>query len=336
MEEETSKLGKFIYNLIDAMFWVIDETNRWWQISKISIQIKTFRRQKAALSKLIKENDQNFIYVTVPQTAELASLNESISKLASKEDLLRSKCWSWTPTIDFALITLLFLYGVFSINPSPNVVDRHKTNRGVFGGQISRVRELPFNKHSIISDSIWYNNKLYIAGNHGVFEIDSVSGQYKLLDGFPSDFYAKNIHLIDNHLIIAGYPGIFEYDNGTVKPLFTDDKIQHSLINSFATINYKKKQFLIGTLGNGIYKTNGTRISTIPNSSDYIVRSFGNQKKELWILQDDGILTGSLNKLDQLDLQVLAGKKTRCLTTTNDNIFIGTNQGIIAGYSFHQ
>ena len=50
MEEETTKLGKFIYNLIDAMFWVADETARWWEISKITIQIKTFRRQKAALN----------------------------------------------------------------------------------------------------------------------------------------------------------------------------------------------------------------------------------------------------------------------------------------------
>ncbi len=51
MEEETTKLGKIIYNLIDAMFWVADETGRWWEISKITIQIKTLRRQKAALNR---------------------------------------------------------------------------------------------------------------------------------------------------------------------------------------------------------------------------------------------------------------------------------------------
>lgn len=334
MEEETSKLGKFAYNLIDGMFWIIDETSRWWQISKISIQIKTFRRQKAALNKIIRENELNSINITVAQTAELASLNESISKLASKEDLIRSKCWNWTPLIDFLIIFIIFLYGIFYINPTQNIVDRQISNKGVFGGQISRVREFPFKEHTIISDSVWFNNKLYVAGNHGVTEIDRVSGQFQDLKGLPEKFYARDLQVIGNHLIIAGYPGIYEYDNEskTITPLFSDANISKLLINSFATINYKKKQFIFGTMGNGIFRTKGEKITSIPNTTEYIVKSFGHQKNELWILQEEGILTGTSNKFDQLVLQVLAGKKPRCMITSKKNVFIGTDQGIIAGY----
>ena len=334
MEEETTKLGKFIYNLIDAMFWVADETARWWEISKITIQIKTFRRQKAALNKLIKENEQNSISISVNQTAQLTSLNESISKLAAKEDLLRSKCWDWTPLFYFSLILLLFFYGVISINPIQQIVDSHRSSIGVFGGQISRVRELPLDNQSIISDSIWFNNKIYIAGNNGVTIINSVTGQAQNMKELPANFYAKDLLISDGKLIIAGYPGIFEYEQETegAKPLFNNDKLPNKLINSIAVINEKKKQYLIGTLGKGIFRSSGDYITPVSQTENYIARSFGHQKKELWILHEEGILTGNSDKLANLDLQVLQGKKTRCMVTTDKNVFIGTDQGIVAGY----
>ncbi len=331
MEEETTTLGRILYNLIDAMFWVADETARWWQISKISIQVKLLRRQKAALNKQIKENEQNSIGVTVSQTAELTSLNESISKLASEEDFIKSKCWSWTPVVDFSLILLLFLYGVFSVNPVQKIIDGQRTNIGVFAGQISRVRELGYQGHSIISDSIWFNNKLYIAGNNGVTEINSVSGEAKNLKGLPENFYAKDLQLIDNHLLIVGYSGIFEYDKEGLRSVIAQNKLSNKLINSFAVLNEKKKNFLIGTIGEGIYRVNGDNFSYVQNTYDYIARSFGYQKKELWILHDEGILRGSLRKLESLDLQVLAGKKTRCMITTDKNIYIGTDKGVVVG-----
>ncbi len=315
------------------MFWVADETGRWWEISKITIQIKTFRRQKAALNKLIKENEQNSISISVNQTAQLTSLNESISKLAAKEDLLRSKCWSWTPSIYFSLIIVLFVYGAVSINPIHEIVDRHRTSIGVFGGQISRVSELPIQNHSIISDSIWFNNRLYIAGNNGVNIINTVTGQTQEIKNLPKNFYAKDLLICNNKLLIAGYPGIFEYEQekDSVKPLF-ESNLPNKLINSFAVVNEKRNQFLIGTLGNGIFRSNGNNISELPQTKDYVARGFGHQKKELWILHEEGILTGNSDKLSNLDLQVLAGKKPRCMVTTEKNVFIGTDQGIVAGY----
>ena len=331
MEEETTKLGKLIYNFIDAMFWLADETYRWWEISKITIQVKLFRRQKSALNKQIKENEINGMGVTVAQTAELASLNESISKLASKEDFIRSKCWSWTPVVDFSLILLLFLYGVFYVSPVQNVIERQKTSIGVFRGQITRVRELPFQEQSIVSDSIWFNNKLYIAGNNGVSEIDSVSGGLKNLEGLPKDFFAKKMQKIDKHLLIAGYSGIFKYEENTISPIIAGDKLGNNLINSFAVVNEKNGQFMIGTIGNGIYRINGGNLVPVPQTNDYIVKSFGHQKKELWILHDEGILRGKINKLESLDLQVLAGKKPRCMITTDKNIYIGTDKGVVVG-----
>ena len=315
------------------MFWIADETGRWWEISKITIQIKTFRRQKAALNKLIKENEQNSISISVNQTAQLTSLNESISKLAAKEDLLRSKCWNWTPSIYFSLIIVLFVYGAVSINPIHEIVDRHRTSIGVFGGQISRVSELPIQNHSIISDSIWFNNRLYIAGNNGVNIINTVTGQTQEIKNLPKNFYAKDLLICNNKLLIAGYPGIFEYEQekDSVKPLF-ESNLPNKLINSFAVVNEKRNQFLIGTLGNGIFRSNGNNISELPQTKDYVARGFGHQKKELWILHEEGILTGNSDKLSNLDLQVLAGKKPRCMVTTEKNVFIGTDQGIVAGY----
>ena len=139
--------------------------------------------------------------------------------------------------------------------------------------------------------------------------------------------------ICNNKLLIAGYPGIFEYEQekDSVKPLF-ESNLPNKLINSFAVVNEKRNQFLIGTLGNGIFRSNGNNISELPQTKDYVARGFGHQKKELWILHEEGILTGNSDKLSNLDLQVLAGKKPRCMVTTEKNVFIGTDQGIVAGY----
>ena len=329
--EENDKLGKAIYNLIDAMFWLADETSRWWQIGKLSIQIKELRRHKATLNKQIIYNEKHSISISSAQTAELASLNESISKLASKGDFIKSKCWAMTPEILFATLSLLFFYAVIWINPSPKLIAVPEINTTVFSGSISRVRELPILGHSIVSDSAWFNNKLYVAGNNGVTEIDTATGQSQNLKELPLDFLAKSLVAYDNKLIISGYSGIFVLDGSIIKPLFQNKRLPFKLINSLAIT--KKNTFLIATLGQGILRSNSDSTAVmVPNTQSYIVKDFGHQNKELWILHEEGILTGSTSRLTNLELQILVGKKPRCMVTTEKNVFIGTDQGIVAGY----
>lgn len=330
-EEPTTRLGKALYFAIDAMFWIADEAARWWKIGKISIELKHFQRRKSALTRQIKENEKNSISVTSNQTSELAGLSESISKLSELNESIKSKCWAFTPDILFALLFLIFFFGVISINPVQNIVDKENPNADIFSGKISRTQELPLQGHTIISDSIWFNNKLYVAGNNGVTEIDTVSGKSQNLSELPVNFYAKALKIQNDSLIIAGYSGIYQLNNSVIKPLFQKEKLPFNQINSLAITN--KNQFLIGTLGHGILRSNNDSTTVmLPNTQNYVVNDFGRQNKELWILHEEGILTGNINKLNTIELQILAGKKPRCMVTTDKNVFIGTDQGVVAGY----
>lgn len=330
-EEPTTKLGKALYFAIDAMFWIADESTRWWEIGKISIQLKEFQRRKAALIKQIKDNEKNSISVTTKQTSELAGLEESILKLTKQNEAIRAKCWAFTPDIFLALIFMAFFFCIISITPMQNIVDRQNNNPDLFSGKISRTQELPLQGHTIISDSIWFNNKLYVAGNNGVTEIDTVSGQSQNLSELPVNFYAKSLKIHNNSLIIAGYPGIYQLENSVIKPLFEKEKLPFNLINSMAITN--KNQFLFGTLGHGILRSNNDSTAVmLPNTQNYVVNDFGRQNKELWVLHEEGILTGNIQKLNPLELQILAGKKPRCMATTDRNVYIGTDQGIVAGF----
>lgn len=330
-EEPTTKLGKALYFAIDAMFWVADEAARWWEIGKITIQLKDFQRRKAALTKQIKDNEKKSLSITTNQTSELTGLNESILKLTNQNEAIKSKCWAFTPDIFLALIFLLFFFCIITITPMQNVENMSNGNADVFSGKISRTRELPLQGHTIISDSIWFNNKLYVAGNNGVTEIDTVSGQAQNLSELPVNFFAKSLRTYKDRLIIAGYSGIYQLDNGVIKPLFVKEKLPFNLINSLAITN--KNQFLIGTLGHGILRSNEDSTAImLPNTQNYVVKDFGRQNKELWVLHEEGILTGNIKNLNPLELQILAGKKPRCMATTDKNVYIGTDHGIVAGF----
>jgi len=39
-QNEQSKIEKWLYGAVDAMFWVIDETARWWEIGRILVKVK--------------------------------------------------------------------------------------------------------------------------------------------------------------------------------------------------------------------------------------------------------------------------------------------------------
>ena len=45
-------MTKWIHHLIDAMFWIVDESVRWWEIGKLSIQLKTLRGDAPTFSQL--------------------------------------------------------------------------------------------------------------------------------------------------------------------------------------------------------------------------------------------------------------------------------------------
>lgn len=332
MEENTpsTKLEKAIYNTIDAMFWLVDETNRWWNIGKIAIQLKQVSSQKDAISSELGQLSEQDDSRKSSLTEELTLVNKNIAELSLKSDEIKQQCWAYTPILYFLGLFLLFIVGVLCINPIQSIIDRNKSNIGVFAGQISKVRDIPFSGHSIISSAKWFNNKLYVGGNNGVTEIDLVSGQSQNLQGLPNDFFTKDMQVTNNSMLIAGYPGLYRFQNNEVKSYYPENRLPYNLINSIAVT--PNNQILMGTLGHGILKGNQKSATIIPNTYNYIIESFGHQKKQLWLLHEEGILTGNTDNLAALELQVLVGKNPKCMTTTENAIFIGTDHGVIAGF----
>lgn len=330
MEEETTKLGKILHTAIDGMFWVFDETSRWIEIGKIHIQLQGLKKNNSLIAQIPEDTTVQNDAATSSDTPAVNSLEEQRAQLFSREEDLMAKCWEYTPHFWFFIIFMVFLYGIIAINPIHNLDSNQKNTMGVFRGQISKVRDIPFSGHSIITDSVWFNNRLYVAGNNGVSEIDTTTGISQNLKDLPKDFFARDMLIKDDCLYIAGYPGVYYLQNSIVKALYSKEKLPFNLINSIAIT--KKKQLLYGSLGHGLLRSNEDSAVMVPSTQNYVIKDFGYLNKELWLLHEEGILTGNTNEFKSLDLQVLAGKHLRCMVTTDKNVFIGTDQGIVAGY----
>jgi len=323
-------LVKWTHHAIDAMFWLVDETVRWWEIGKLSIRLKSLRRQRASLLDQF-ENEENFgNSASLEQKQALVGITEELTRLSSREEFVRSRCWAIAPELMFVGIFVVFLYGTLVMNPVRSLLPKAGIEPGVFSGQVSRVRDLPLTIHSVVTCAEWFENKLYIGGDGGLTIVDPVSGQASAASELPDDFFVRDLVINDNSLFIAGFPGIYALENTVIKPVYRDSQLPVKLVNTIAVTGYNR--LLIGTTGSGLLRGNEDSAVMVLGTHGRTIRDFGRQGNELWIMHEDGILTGRGDNFEPLNLQVLAGRHLRRMVTTERNVFIGTDEGVVAGY----
>jgi hypothetical protein len=285
---------KWIHHAIDAMFWMVDETVRWWEIGKLSIMLKTLRRQRSNLLNRLEN-------VVVPgQTSEeeqhaLVSITEELARLSNRYEFLRSKCWAITPDILFISIFLGFVYALVAMNPARALLPRRSVESGVFRGQVSRVRDLPFSSHSAIMVAEWFDNHLFIGGDGGLSIVDPVTGNASQAPELPADFFVRDLAIDGDKLFIAGYPGVYVMQNTVIKPFYHENQLPVKLVNSIAVTG--PENLLLGTVGRGMLRGNADNAVLVLGTQNRTIKDFGRLGNEMWLMHEDGILTGVLTAL---------------------------------------
>ncbi len=323
-------VGKWIYHAIDAMFWLVDESVRWWEIGKLSVQLKALRRQRSQLLNHFESLDRSGGETSLEQKQALIGLTEELARLSSREEFLRTRCWALTPELLFISIFLVFIYGIVVMNPGRTFLPLKHRDAGIFAGQVSRVKDLPINGHTVISKAVWHKDKLYVGGDGGLSEVDPGNGEFRPVAGLPEDFFVRDLVAEDESLVIGGFPGIYRLENTVLKSYYQENQLPVKLINALAIAG--QKRLLIGSVGQGMLRGNEDSAVFVLGTQGRTIRAFGRLGSELWIMHEDGILTGQNDSFSPLNLQVLAGRHLRSMVTTERSVFIGSDQGVIAGY----
>lgn len=323
-------VAQWIHYAIDVMFWFVDESVRWWEIGKLSVQLKSLRRQRALVLGQFENEERMGLQASLEEQQILVSITEELARLSGRDEFLRSRCWAMTPELLFVTLFAVFLYGLIVVNPGRTLLPRKIPGPGVFNGQVSRVRDLPFSGHSVITVAEWFDNKLYVGGDGGLSILDPVSGLATRSVDLPEDFFVRDVKVDANKLIVGGFPGIYVLENTILKPYYLDKQLPVKLVNSLAVAG--QGNLLIGTVGHGMLRGDENSALFVLGTQKHTIKDFGRLGNELWIMHEDGILTGRGSNFEPLNLQVLAGRHLRCMVTTDRNVFVGTDQGVVVGY----
>ncbi|NLM16812.1 MAG: hypothetical protein GX221_03755 [Candidatus Riflebacteria bacterium] len=329
-EPEPTGLTKHVYMLIDAAFAIIDEIKRWIHIGRLNVTLNVLYRKRAALLKKTAQMSESRFEVSPELKYELAIITEDLNAQASDEIYYRSRSWQRTPQLFFLLILALFIYGLAVYTPTRRIQPGTTANHSIFSGQISHIKDFPIIGHSIITSAAWHKNKLYVGGNGGLTLIDTVTGTATQTIGLPENFFVRDLTSNGDTLYAGGFPGIYKIAEEDVSKFAPEASLDNSLINRISMWQHNK--LMIGTINKGLLIADKEDVQSIKSTQDRIINDFGKIGKSIWILSEDGLLTGKLNSLEPMNLQILAGKKLKKLIVTKNRIFIGTDQGVITCY----
>lgn len=326
---EQTRLEKWLYSAIDAMFRLSDEMVYWWKIGKITMLVKDLQNKQYALNKrlLVKDLPKE---EALGIQLKLEQINDRLSSYHAEEALARRECFKHTPVLFFAILILLFIFSIVRLTPPSNLLPLKKIETANFGGQISRVRDLPFSGHNVITSAKWFNGNLYVGGDAGLIIMDTNTSVATGSTELPPEFFVRDLVVDNDRMLIAGYSGIYMLKNSIISDCFPDEALPEKLINSVAP-SYSNS-LLIGTVGKGLLRGTPQKITHSLGTKNRTVKAFGRQGNELWLMCEDEILTGRSDSFKPLNLQILAGRKLLCMETTDKVVYVGTDQGVIAGY----
>ncbi len=326
----SSLLIKWIHHAIDAMFWIVDETVRWWEIGKLGIHLKTLRRDRSQLLKEFEEEDDSGGETSSVKKQELMGVTEELARLSGREEFLRNKCWAMTPELAFVAFFVIFIAGVFFLKPGKTMLPRKAIESQIFTGHVVRASEIPIGGQNVICSAAWFDKKLYIGGDGGLIRVDVGTSVASSVADLPAAFFVRDLVVDRDRLLIAGYSGIYEMAQTIVRPYYHENQLPVDLVNSIAVAEDGK--LMIGTVAHGVLKGNESSAVFVAGTRGLTVKDFGSLAGELWIMHENGIIKGRGENYSDLSLQVLAGRHLRSMVTTEKSVFVGTDQGVVAGY----
>jgi hypothetical protein len=327
--QEQTRLEKWLYSAIDAMFRMSDEMVYWWKIGKITMLVKDLQNKQYALNKRLAAKDVTKEEAQAIQI-KLEQINDKLSSYHAEEALARRECFKYTPSLLFGILVVLFIFGIIHLSPPSNLLPLKNIETANFGGQVSKIGDQAFSGHNIITSAKWFNNNLYVGGDGGLIIVDTNTSVATGSTELPQDFFVRDLVIDNDRMLIAGFSGVYMLKNSIISNCFPDEELPEKLINTVAP-SYKNS-LLIGTVGKGLLRSLPQKITYSLGTKNRIIKAFGRQGNELWLMCEDEILTGKGDSFKPLNLQILAGRKLLCMETTNKVVYLGTDQGVIAGY----
>jgi len=328
----TSLFSRWIGHFVDGAFWVIDEIVRWWEIAKISRSTKKLRKQR---NEILEKNGLSESFEGhSAQREKLVNISEEISRLTSQEESLRRRSWALTPELILAGIVIVFIFGLFWIKPRNDAMVISAPQTMDFRWPIFQQSEIQFSRNSIVTSAVWFDGKLFIGGDGGLFFLDPILGIASFVANLPKDFFVRHLLVENNRLLIAGFGGVFSLDRtGGILPLYEKNQIPGSLINRIAVV---KNGHLLGTLGQGLLKGRRGLAVIVLGTTQLAINGFAWLEGELWLLHERGLMRGDGSNFVSVNIPVFEGKKLSSIAATSQVLFVGTNDGVVAAYRNNQ
>ncbi len=78
-----------IYSIIDAIFWVVDEFDRWRKIGRLSIKIRAVREERAKILNDFEKLEKSGGNISLEEKRSLMRITEALSNLHSEKKIIQ-------------------------------------------------------------------------------------------------------------------------------------------------------------------------------------------------------------------------------------------------------
>ncbi|HEY9071336.1 MAG TPA: hypothetical protein VIV61_13850 [Candidatus Ozemobacteraceae bacterium] len=327
----TSFPGRFIGHCADGVHWAIDEVFRWLEIGKLTVRAKSLRRRRADLVEKGGGNAEGAA-LSGEQRERLVMLTDEIARLETHEEFLRKRVWALTPEILFLTIVLLFIGGILILKPRTDLaLPAAGTGIPAGGaGTLGRTVEFRIDGHRVVTSAAWWQGSLFIGGDGGLTRFEPATGLATHVPGLPEGMFVRHLVVEGNRLLIAGYGGVFALDGTGMKPVYEGVGLPADLVNRIAPTS--DGGHLLGTVGFGLLKGRNGVAVVLLGTQGLTPRGFGWLDGELWVAHERGLLRGDGTSFSPVHLQVLAGRNITSLAADRSTIYVGTDDGLVAGF----
>ncbi|NLI77412.1 MAG: hypothetical protein GX442_13350, partial [Candidatus Riflebacteria bacterium] len=325
-----STLSRFFGHIVDGMFWTIDELARWWEIGRLTLDLKTLRRRRAEFLKRAGEGRPEGADLAPGDREQVLTYSEEISRLATREEFLRKRSWALTPELLLVLIVCAFVAGILWLRPRTDLAIPAREAPISVKGDLSRFAEIPLAGFTVVTSAVWHGNQIFVGGDGGLVVVDPNTRLATGVPGLPPRFFVRHLFSEGSRLLIAGYGGVYALDAQTLSPLYPASGLPIDLINR--VIPTRDGGHLLGTVGHGLFKGRDALAVMILGTQGLTLTGFAWMDNELWLLHERGLLRGDGSSFTPFTLQALVGKTLTALAAEPNTIYLGTTDGLVIGY----
>ncbi len=325
-----SILSRFLGHIVDGLFWAIDELARWWEIGRLTLDLKTLRKRRAAFLKQAGEGRPEGTDLAAADREKLMTWSEEISRLATREEFLRKRSWALTPELILLLVVCAFIAGIVWLRPRTDLAIPPREIPFTLAGDLGRFADIPLAGFSVVTSAVWHGNQIYVGGDGGLAVVDPSTRTTTGVAGLPPMFFVRHLFSEGSRLLIAGYGGVYALDAHLLTPLYVGANLPVDLINR--VIPTRDGGHLLGTVGHGLLKGRDQLAVLLLGTQGLTLTGFSWMDDELWLLHERGLLRGDGSSFTPFTLQVLAGKSLTALAAEPNTIYLGSTDGLVIGY----